>query len=139
MARACWAIADNAFNAGYTVMSGVPAGDPCGSSTTDVVFPGGVYDVTVGVYQGGQQTPEKHLLLKAQVDGNRFLTFNGIALSQEPIGDGNCDQMVDEQDVIVSLESLGGVATDAACLDSANVICTDGLTALDPRSHSSQT
>lgn len=131
MARACRSIDSDAFGVAYTAMSEVPPGNPCGPATADAVFPAGVYTITVGVYQGGQQTPDKQITLDVPVDGDEFPTFNGIALSQEPPGDTNCDQIVDMDDVSGVLSSLADAGDDAPCLDSANVICTDGLDALD--------
>lgn len=131
VARACWTIDSDAFGSSYTVMTEVPVGNPCGGQTADALLPGGVYTITVGVYQGGSQTPDKQVTLAMPVDGNAFPTFNGMALSVEPPGDATCDQMVDGQDVSGVLSGVADVGDEAPCLDSANVICTDGLNALD--------
>jgi hypothetical protein len=51
----------------------------------------------------------------------------GSYVGTEPVGDTNCDGLVNGQDIIEILKFGGGLAPYAACIESGNFICVDSV------------
>lgn len=83
LGRACIPITSDDFTVSGVVMTDVPAGnDPCGGDTPETTFDEGTYQITAGVYVGGQQTAEAETTLTVDVAGNVTAELDGAALSQ---------------------------------------------------------
>jgi hypothetical protein len=82
LGRICVPITSDDFTLSGAVMSEVPAGnDPCGEDTPDTTFDEGTYNVTAGIYVGGEQTPEAETTLTVEVAGDTTAELDGAGLS----------------------------------------------------------
>jgi hypothetical protein len=83
LAGACVGISSVSFAVPGVVMTDVPVGnDPCAGGTSEMTFAEGSYQLTAGVYQGGQQTPESETTLTVKVAGDVTAQLDGVALSE---------------------------------------------------------
>jgi hypothetical protein len=82
LARACIPITSDSFEVSGAEMTEIPAQDPCGSDPDVVTFDEGTYQITAGIYEGGQQTAEAETTLTVEVAGDVTAELDGAALSQ---------------------------------------------------------
>lgn len=132
LGRICATINSNIFALPVAAITEMSGGNPCDPPTSDVVFAPGMYRLTVGVYQGGSQTPELTVSIDVEVPGASYYSLDGAALSARPVGDANCDGLVGLPDVTGALAGIAGAGDPPGCLDLANVICDNPLDAFDP-------
>lgn len=130
-ASVCWTIDDSPDTIDVTAMTDIPAGNPCAGGTAETIFAGGDYTIVTGVYVGGSQAPERQVTLDVHVDGDRFVTVDGAALSARPAGDANCDGVLDEQDMLTVVTDAAQVGQPAPCGEAGNVLCTNPLDVID--------
>lgn len=132
VARQCYDIDSNTFYVSVVPMTIPLAGDICSGTTSDAAVENGDYLITAGVYPPGAQQPEREVQLQLTVNGFlRYATVDGSALSAVPLGDANCDGLLDGQDLSDALHGAAGFGPSAACLDAANVVCGDPISAAD--------
>jgi hypothetical protein len=81
LARACIPITSDSFEVSGAEMTEIPAQDPCGSDPDVVTFDEGSYQITAGVYVGGEQSPEAETTLTVEVAGNVTAELDGAELS----------------------------------------------------------
>jgi hypothetical protein len=83
IARLCAPITSDDFTLPATVMTEVPEGnDPCGGDTAEATLEEGSYQLSAGVYVGGEQTPASSTTLNVDVAGDVSAEIDGSALSQ---------------------------------------------------------
>jgi hypothetical protein len=82
--RLCWQIPSNSAAMPATAMTNFPGGNnPCDPTVTpETIFDAGATTVTVGIYVGGQQTPEKSVTRNVVVAGDTTDNIDGTLLSQ---------------------------------------------------------
>jgi len=83
LARLCRSIDSDSFELSGGTLTDVPSGDdPCGGDTPATTFDEGTYQVTAGVYVGGQQEPEKQATVTVTVAGDVTAELDGGSLSR---------------------------------------------------------
>lgn len=84
VSRLCSSITSNSFALTATAMTNTPdAGDnPCDPTVTpETVFDAGPTTITIGIFVGGQQTPEKYVVRTVTVAGDVTENIDGALLS----------------------------------------------------------
>jgi len=132
IARICLPIDSTEFSLGSTALTAVPLDNPCGAPTAPVLFSFGDWQVTAGVYVGGQQQPVKQVTAEINVnEGFETLQLDGAALSADTPGDSDCNREVNALDALGDLRELGGLGSADCAEGGGNLKCDDGLDARD--------
>jgi hypothetical protein len=132
IARICMPIESTEFSLGQTALTAVPLDNPCGDPTAPVLFAFGEWQVTAGVYVGGQQQPVKQVTAEITVnDAIVTLQLDGAALSVDTPGDADCNREVNALDALGDLREIGGLGSADCAQGGGNLKCDDGLDARD--------
>jgi hypothetical protein len=81
VARLCQPISSDEYELPGSAMTEIPAQDPCGNDPDVVTFDEGTYQLTAGIYVGGEQTPAKTTTLTVDVAGDVTAELDGAELS----------------------------------------------------------
>jgi hypothetical protein len=113
IARACYTITSDPFEAPPTVMTDIPGGNgPCDGTTAETVFEEGQYTIFAGVFSPGSQTPDASVQIPITLTGDMEVVIDGQELSGEPLafGDVDCDSDVDSVDALKLLRHVAGLS-----------------------------
>ena len=80
--RVCFSITSNSVAVPATPMTDMPGdNNPCGAATAETLFDAGAATISVGIYVGGSQTPEKSVSRNVTVAGDITENIDGTLLS----------------------------------------------------------